>query len=193
MAEKYIGTKFKTIFLANHPANDGKINALISWCKKFHANDLSQLHNGLSSGNLSCRSQNGFLVSATGKNYAKIAADEIVEVVDCDLAKKIVKVSGSKEPSSESMAHWFIYNKFPEITAIFHGHNGAILAAAKKLGLPVTKNESPYGTKKEIAEVSKILGKGNFLILKGHGFLSLGRSMEEAGSQALKLLKSCKP
>ena len=109
------------------------------------------------------------------------------------IVNKIVKAVGSKEPSSETMSHWFIYNKMPALTAIFHGHNDKILASAETLGLPITKNESPYGSKKEITEISKILDRGNFLILKGHGFLSLGRTMGEAGNEALKWLKFSNP
>ncbi len=90
-----------------------------------------------------------------------------------------------KDPSSESMLHHEIYKMRPDVNAIFHGHSGLLL---KRGNLPTTKEEKAYGSIELVKEVSKILNKGNLLLMKNHGFLSLGKSMEEAGKLALTSL-----
>jgi hypothetical protein len=40
--------------------------------------------------------------------------------------------------------------------------------------------------------VRRILGDHRFLIMKNHGFISLGRDLEDAGGGALKILEKTK-
>jgi len=41
--------------------------------------------------------------------------------------------------------------------------------------------------------VLDVLGNADFLIMKKHGFISLGRSMEEAGRRAIEVHQRCLP
>jgi len=107
------------------------------------------------------------------------------------LDKKIVHAIGKNKPSSESMLHYAIYAGRKEINAIFHGHSKEILKYGDKLGV-VTEKEMSYGSIELIEEVLKILDKNDFVILKNHGFLSLGKNMEEAGKLVLEKLESIK-
>jgi ribulose-5-phosphate 4-epimerase/fuculose-1-phosphate aldolase len=39
--------------------------------------------------------------------------------------------------------------------------------------------------------VLEILKNNNFLVIKNHGFIALGRNMKEAGKLTLKIYKKC--
>ena len=94
---------------------------------------------------------------------------------------------GLKEPSSESILHYAIYRNRPDVNAIFHGHSALILANADTLNIPSTSREQPFGSIELVDSVLEILGTGSFLIMKNHGFLSLGPTMEDAGNTVLRI------
>lgn len=73
--------------------------------------------------------------------------------------------------------------------AVFHGHSREILKKADLLGLPVTETAEPFGSMKLVQSVLRVLGNHSFLILRKHGFLSMGRTMRDAGEQAEAVLK----
>ncbi|MDP3244824.1 MAG: class II aldolase/adducin family protein [bacterium] len=89
------------------------------------------------------------------------------------------------------MLHAVIYQTRPEVGAIFHGHCQEILSAAGKLGLKETRQEESYGSRELIKRVLEVLGKDDFIVMKNHGFLSLGQNMDEAGQKALSILEKC--
>ena len=115
-----------------------------------------------------------------------------VQIFDCNFDQGIVFALGEREPSSESMLHFAIYKAHPEINAIFHGHNEKILANSDKLNLIQTAKEEPYGT---IALAYAVLdtlkdNKNNFIVMKNHGFVSVAKTLDEAGETAIKVLQS---
>ncbi|HTY13399.1 MAG TPA: class II aldolase/adducin family protein [Candidatus Omnitrophota bacterium] len=188
-AEKGIAPKFKTIFAGTDPAKGPEVDRLKYWSRKFIDEGLMPEYPGGCFGNLSCRTAgNKFVITASGM---KAPDDDgsfcAVEAVDAD--KFEVTVKGKKAPSSETVLHYKIYRARPEVNAIFHGHCQTILDRAGSLGVPVTEKGSPYGTAELAEEALKALGKGDFVILKGHGFVSVGHSADEAGSRALEYLE----
>lgn len=84
--------------------------------------------------------------------------------------------------------HAAIYEARPEVGAVFHGHHDRMLREGEKLGLPVTGKEQPYGTPEFVREILQILGRKKFLLIRNHGFVSLGATMEEAGLNAETVL-----
>ncbi|MBC7131222.1 class II aldolase/adducin family protein, partial [Candidatus Bathyarchaeota archaeon] len=78
-----------------------------------------------------------------------------------------------------------IYQLRRDVNAIFHGHDELIIRNAKSIGAVETREWQPYGTLELIKSVEKVLNGNNFIVVKNHGFISLGRSMEEAGKLAL--------
>ena len=193
MSHKYSGVKFKTFFIEEMaPENDPKLKQLMSWCNEFQKNNLTPIANGASSGNLSFRLQpgsNAFVI--TGTQLAlnrRLSANDFVTVWDIDFAKQMVYAEGLCEPSSESMLHFSIYKMRPEVNAIFHGHSELLLCNPLP-NIPITRNEAPYGTQALVGEVLQVLQKNNYLLIKNHGFLSLGLDMNSAGKQVLELLE----
>jgi len=197
--EKYSGVKFKVEFLRKEPPEDESIKELSAWCRKFHSSGLTPVVEGTSMGNLSFRTKKKveeFITTGTGlgpKN--SMSPESFVKVVGCDFERGVVYASGAREPSSESMLHSRIYMKRDDVNAIFHGHCEKIVENADDLNLIQTEEHHPYGSTALIESVEEVLNGNDFIVMRGHGFLSLGwgdNSMEEAGSLALEKLKEAK-
>jgi len=82
--------------------------------------------------------------------------------------------------------HNEIYQRRNDINAVFHGHSEDFLKDGDKLNLPITEKEQPGGTLELMREVTKVLNNNNFILIKNHGFISLGDSMGTAGNLAIK-------
>lgn len=206
--EKYLGfkrrlknkvmsgvVKFKTNFVSHNEVVDERLEELKKWCDVFRKQGLAPVENGFSCGNLSFRTQkhkNEFIITASGISaQAPLTDNAFSKVVAVDLDKMLIKAQGPREPSSESMLHFAVYNARPDVQVVFHGHCQKILVAAGQMGLIETLEEVSYGSKELVEQVLKILGEENFVVIKNHGFLSLEKSMQEAGQTALKVLERC--
>lgn len=178
--------KFKAM-MTKRIIHDSKLEELKYWCRIFHLYNLAPNYNGVSYGNLSFRTRNNqFIITASGLPLKDNLSDDcFVLVSSCNLKKKIIYAHGIRKPSSETMLHYAIYKKRKDVNAIFHGHSQKILLS--KLKFPETKREEPYGTIKLAHAVLEVLDNNNFLIMKNHGFLSLGKNMKEAGKLAVKM------
>lgn len=112
-------------------------------------------------------------------------------VHSCNLQEDIVYASGTKEPSSESRFHFAIYNQRKDVNAVFHGHSKEILSSVDILRVPETKEKVSYGSMELVQSILEILDNEFFLLIKGHGFVSLGKTMKEAGELALRMHNKC--
>jgi hypothetical protein len=190
MAYDYLGVKFRTQMTDATPPDDPRIHALAEWCVAFDQYGLAPPYDGGSYGNLSFRIMPGdsaFIITASSSGLGdSIANDRFVTVDTIDLAGGIVYARGSRLPSSESMVHHAIYRTRPDINAIFHGHCDNISRNATTLSAPITHREAPYGTRELVEQVMRILHRGPFIEMRNHGFLSTGKTIEEAGMRALE-------
>lgn len=183
--------KFKVEFLSREIPADPRVDTLRAWCVCFNEKGLTPQREGegRSLGNLSFRlrpEEPEFVITgSTLSSKQDLAPSDFVTVVRSDRETRTVYVRGARDPSSESMLHFAIYSRRGDVEAIFHGHDKEITAAAAGLGLPETRREEPFGTTELLAQVLDILGDEDFLVMKNHGFLSFGRTMEEAGRRAL--------
>lgn len=194
MAEKYEGVRFKTTIVGVKVPTDNRIQELEYWCGIFHKCNLAPPYEDEdgSYGNLSFRRRrrqnyNAFIIT-TAKTGLNVLTNECFSNVSgVDFKQGIVYACGAKKPSSESMLHYAIYRERPEINAVFHGHSPEILASANALGVPETAREVPYSTIELVEEVLRILDKENFLLMKNHGFLAFGKTMQEAGELTMRM------
>lgn len=195
MAYGYVGVKFRTEMLGTDLPNDSRLDRLKYWCKVFHDKGLAPPYEGGSYGNLSFRlrkGEDGFIITASQSGLGESTTnDRFVTVPRVDLRKGIVYAIGSRKPSSEAMVHYAIYHARPDVQAVFHGHCDKISKNAKKIGIPVTLKEEPYGTIALVDRVLEILDNNYFLEMKNHGFISLGKSLDEAGNLTLEFLRKC--
>jgi ribulose-5-phosphate 4-epimerase/fuculose-1-phosphate aldolase len=165
MGEVYSGTKFRTVFARRAVSGDERLGELLKWCRRWAALGLV----GDTVGNLSFRTVNGFIINRTAGDLGGITRQEFVEVLEADRDARQLTVAGLYEPSSESLMHAGIY--------------------AARLGLPLTAREQPYGTPELVAEILEVLDGHKLVIMRDHGFVSLGGTMEEAGRVAEDVLK----
>ncbi len=186
MAEEYLGVKFRTVFNNKAILKNKKIAELINWCKEFDRCGFTPKAGGGSAGNLSFRTSKGFIISRTQSEFSNISQEDFTEVLSVDISKKEILVNGIKEPSSESFMAGEIFRRRKDVNAVFHGHSEEFLKYGKKLDLPITEKEQPGGSIELMHEVIKVLDNKNFIILKNHGFISLGDSMAGAGNLAIK-------
>lgn len=192
MAEIYVGTKFKYLQKGNTIQKTSKLETLKKWCGIFNDNKFAPPYDGGSSGNLSFRTEinlNNFIITAskTALNN-KMSINDFSEVVYCSINDNEVHANGTKEPSSETLMHYLIYKKRNDINAIFHGHSNEIMEIAKQKGFNETSKEFEYGTIELAKIVVETLENNNFVILKNHGFISVGKTQEEAGNLVLSLI-----
>ena len=185
--------RFNISFVSDQVPSDARIDELKEWSEKFQKNELTPEFEGNYTGNLSFRSKEGFVITASGlKSKENLSNDCFVYVKNYDEQSNTVYIEGRRQPSSEAVMHSLIYKTRKKINAVFHGHNDAIIMNAEKLGFPVTEKEHEPGTIELAKEVLKVLGDKNLIVLKNHGFVSLGRTMKEAGELALATLKRSK-
>ena len=181
--------KFNTLFLSDKIPFDTKIDELKKWSEIFQKQGLTPEFEGNYTGNLSFRLKTGFVITASGlKNKENLVDDCFVYITNYDEKSNTFFLEGKLDPSSESVMHYLIYKNCKKINAVFHGHNDSILINAKKLELPITEKEYAPGTINLAKEVLKILERDKLIILKNHGFVSLGTTMKEAGELALTTL-----
>ena len=185
--------RFKTVFASEKIPYDLKIVELKDWCERFQKNCLTPVVEGNYTGNLSFRSGRGFVITASGlKNKENLTNECFVYIQSYDEQTNTFVVEGEKKPSSESIMHHLIYVNNEDVNAVFHGHNDLIVRYAEKLKLTITKKKFESGSIKLAKEVLKVLGDNKLIVLKDHGFVSLGTRMKEAGELALTTLDEAK-
>ncbi|HWR83423.1 MAG TPA: class II aldolase/adducin family protein [Candidatus Deferrimicrobium sp.] len=142
-------------------------------------------------GNISVRLADGeVLITASGVAKGQLSTDMLVTV---DLhGSAIQKRSGA---SSELPMHLFVYRSRPDVNACVHSHPPyatALAVAGLPLpdnilpevvlfvgSIPLTKYASP-GTAAVPRVLSRLIKRHDAFLLRNHGLLTLGRSLEEA-------------
>jgi len=194
--EHYKGIKFAVRFAEKKLLDFPIQKELIAWGEKLSKLDCiptyphpENPHIISSAGNLSARIDGKFIVTSAGSNLGVLTQKNFVEIIDVDVHTETIQAIGIEQPSSETMLHNEIYKKREDILVILHGHNDLILQYAQELGLKSTRNHYPYGTIKLTESVTEILKDDDeFLIMKGHGFLSFGKTCQQAGENIIRVL-----
>jgi len=185
-AERYIGVKFSvapSARVSSRPDAAG-IADIIKQAKRIAAAGFAPSN----AGNLSVRTEKGFLITAAGARLAMLTSADISEVLAFDFdAYALLRYAGAL-PSSETALHCLIYSR-RGCGAIAHAHDELLIKAstAKKLHIPITKNERPYGTKELALETARALGSGSIVAMKNHGVVSVGKTLAEAVERIITL------
>lgn len=184
MAEIYQGIKFNYKNIGKTMSKSYLLPELKKICTFFKEKKLAPEYLGGSSGNLSFRTRKGkneFIITASHTALkADMSDTDFSEVIFCDEGKNYVEAKGVNSPSSETLLHFLIYKNRPKINAVFHGHSSDILKNAKKLNILITSKEEEYGTIASAYRALKLIKESNFIILKNHGFVSVGKTINEA-------------
>jgi len=177
--------RFETLFLSKNPPRDERIDQLVYWCQRFDKLGLAPR----SAGNLSFRTKQGFIITATGLELRAVKKGDLVEVVkvETDNKQTLVYVKGRMVPSKESVLHSSIYDLRSKINAVFHTHDQLVVELADELKLPCTEGEQPRGSHelvKEVQRMLRLMKDVRYLVLRNHGVIAMGETMETAGSLA---------
>ena len=144
-----------------------------------------------SDGNISVRlDDDRIMVTPSGVPKGRMSPDELVIV---DINGK--HLQGSKKASSELLMHLSVYKNRPEIAACVHSHalySTAFAAAGIELAedilpevilfvgsVPLT-DYAPPGTDAVPKSIEPFVEKSNAFLLRNHGLLTIGRSLDEA-------------
>ena len=182
------GVRFETAFLSKNPPHDKRTDELVHWCQRFDQLGLAPK----SAGNLSFRTKRGFIITATGIELGAVEKANLVEVlgVEIEEGQILVYAKGRMVPSKESVLHSEIYDLRPEINAIFHTHDQLVVELADELKLPCTEGEQARGSYelvKEAQRMLRLMEDARYLVLRNHGVIAMGETMEVAGNLAEKM------
>jgi L-fuculose-phosphate aldolase len=159
------------------------------------AMNASGLNQG-TSGNLSVRCEDGFLITPSGMDYAGLAADDIVWM-DFD-----GRTRGVHKPSSEWRFHAAIYRHRPEANAVLHAHplSCSALACLNK-GIPAfhymvavgggrdirCADYATFGTPELSASVVKALEGRKACLMAHHGLTCFEKDLPRALALAIEV------
>ena len=142
------------------------------------------------SGNLSARVKNGYIVTPSGVGFAAVSPDELVYMGD-----DWTHSGGQLPPSSEWRLHRDIYRKRPEIGAVVHVHSTAATAlACMRRSIPPFHYEvafaggrdircgdyATFGTQELSDSAIRALEGRRACLLAHHGALAIGEDVEQA-------------
>ncbi len=178
---------------------------------------LAMSRSGLSpgrSGNVSCRSENGMLITPTGMAYESLRPRDIVFVN----AKGEVPDKKSRKPSSEWRFHLAAYKARADVQAVVHTHSmhATVLACAHKpipafhymvavaggKDIPLVPYDT-FGTQQLADYVAEGIAERNACLMANHGQIAVGGTLSAAlelahevevlAEQYVKLLMVGKP
>ena len=189
MDGKYIGRKFITEFIKKDFKRDNEfIRHMITSARMLKAYDLTPG----TTGNISIMTCDGMYIKAGGKSLGDLTPDDVVFVVDYKKAENKAIVKGSDEPSSGTPMHWLIYHKYPRASAIVHVHDMVVLEnikSVKRNRIKITEKEADYGTLEQADEVLNALLYDEYVVIKNHGSISIGNTIEDATKHVIDVHK----
>ncbi|CAN5215661.1 class II aldolase/adducin family protein [soil metagenome] len=142
------------------------------------------------SGNVSARTESGFLITPSGLPYAQTTPGDLIH-----LSLDGTVLSGTRKPSSEWPFHAAIYTARPEAQAIVHTHSPRATAlSSTRRGIPAfhymialcgcadvrCADYATFGTPELAENAVRALEGRKAVLLANHGVIALGGSLAGA-------------
>lgn len=171
--------------------------SVVAICRRMNALGINQG----TSGNVSVRAGDGFLISPSGIPYDSLAPEQVVEM-DLDGG-----YFGDWRPSSEWRLHTDIYASRPEAGAIVHTHSPHATALAclrqdvpafhymvAAAGGPTLRcaEYATFGTKELSVHMLKALEGRSACLLANHGAVAFGADLDAALALAVEVESLCR-
>ena len=174
---------FETVVTDREPAQEPKIALLMWWAARLSEQGFTPSYGPGDHGNLSCRMPDGCLITARETVKAILRPEEVMYVHGVDRTGAIPKVlsRGPRLPSTDTLLHLRIYETRPDVEAIIHGHDMQALSRFAELKLPRTSHAVPSLTVELIEEICALAHQHDYVLMRDHGFLALGRTIDAAG------------
>lgn len=168
--------------------------------KDLHEAHLTLEKYGLvayTSGNVSVRVKEHVIIKPSGVPYSLLKPEDYVVV---DLDGNIIE--GNKKPSIDTATHLYLYRNIEWAKSIIHTHStfATVWAVAEKpipvlctahadvFGEEIPLSEyAPVGSEEIAKAVLKVLGKSGVVLLRKHGVMVVGNSLDDAIKKAIFL------
>lgn len=175
--------------LAPDISADRRLSLLTAWGRRLAELGVSPA----ASGNLSCRSAAGFVITATGVPLGAIAPEHWVEVTAVEPMHGgglRVDSRGMFEPSRDSAVHAATYRRVPRASCVFHLHPDYLEELVDRLGVPATAAYYRAGTVESVREIERFLDATpdvGYFVLVEHGIVCTGPTIDAAGTRVEKM------
>ena len=171
--------------------------SLIDTARKMEQYNLIRM----SGGNVALRVEDKILVTPSAMAYDTMLPEDIVIV---DIEGNVIE--GNRRPTSDLKAILYILKHMPEVNAVIHTHQPKAVALSlicDKLSIISTTmvdevkgevNVAPFTISSDEGmgiQTVEHAGKALCVILKNHGVMAYGKSLEQALSAAIYLEESC--
>jgi ribulose-5-phosphate 4-epimerase/fuculose-1-phosphate aldolase len=160
-------------------------------------------------GHVSARSVDGknMLIRGRGGEETGLLFTKPSDIVLADFDGRRVQNTGMLKPPNESCIHGELYKARPDVGAVVHAHPPAIVLTsmagielrpifggydprAMRLaieGIPVYQSSLTLQSKEQVHEMMAVMGDSGICVLRGHGVVACGKTVEEATIKAIKL------
>lgn len=170
------------------------VEGLIRWRQRLlDANLIGVDKNGIGFGNISERTDRGFLISGTQTGFLPVLdSSHFSHVTDFDIHGNSLRCEGPSKASSEALSHAILFEASPEVHAIIHVHHAQSWTQLLNV-LPTTQPDAEAGTVRMAEEIGRLFSESDLpnarvLVMGGHrdGLISFGRNLDEAGTAILQ-------
>ncbi len=152
----------------------------------YEAGYIGLYPDGIGYGNLSIRSDRGFIISGTQTGgIAEPGPEGYCEVIEADIERNRLLCRGPIAPSSEALTHAAFYRLDPGIGCVVHIHNRELWEQLLNVQ-PTTAPDVPYGTPAMAREIERLWKETNLrqrkiVVMAGHeeGIVWFGEGPEE--------------
>lgn len=160
-------------------------------------------------GHVSARSADGknMLIRGRGKEETGLLFTKPSDVVLADLDGRGIKKTGTLKPPNESCIHGELYKTRVDVGAVVHAHPPLIVLTsmagielrpifggydprAMRLaidGFPVYQSSLTLQSTEQVRDMMAVMGDSDICVLRGHGVVVCGETVEEATIRAIKL------
>ena len=154
----------------------------------FDAGLIGMRQDGIGYGNISLRTEKGFVISATATGgIRELGADGYSLVTEWSLAGNRLSCSGPLPASSEALTHAAVYEAGRDAKCVIHVHSRPLFDGLREAGALCTPPSASYGTPEmalAVADIARAQPQEAVVVMLGHdeGVLAYGPSIGAAAS-----------
>lgn len=160
-------------------------------------------------GHVSARNRDGrsMLIRGRGGDETGLIFTRPADIVLADFEGAPLKNRAGLKTPNEACIHGEIYKRRPEAGAVVHAHPSSIVLTSMagitlrpiyggydpqgmRLalgGIPVYPSSLTLHTKEQVHAMLEVMGESDVCVLRGHGVVVVGKTIEEATIRAVKL------
>ena len=147
------------------------------------------------------------LIRGRGPKETGLLFTKPSDILLADLEGQSLERRTGLKPPNEAVIHGEIYKARPEALCVVHAHPAAVVLCSMAgielrpiycgydpssmrlslKGIPVYPHTLTLNTKDQVHAMQKIMGSSDVCILRGHGLITVGTSIEQATITAIKL------